>query len=563
MVRKIILTRDDSAERVLEAISLSKESALTVVAPRGSALADREGLSRIGDLAAEKGIAVAIESVDEELLSLAHAAHLETVHPFFRADKRHLSLDGIVKSENKLTSRHPGYASPHKTEKAEVDEAEDRPVAVHHDDDDSAEPIAPHNHPLPTPVSSRPSFESEEPVRTERPTPKQGRRVSWVRVAVAGLVALALVVGIGEGFFRRGTVSVTLAETPWEYSATVVAATSVTTSTPGGLSIPGQLFQSDKNVAQSFPATGEPGASSTPSAAKPRVTVFNESLEAETFVVKTRFQGKSGIFRAATAVAIPAAKKDGDKLVAGSATVEVTPDSAAVLSGAADGERLSVPGLAGSAKADLFYATLAKPAAPSATPAQSTTPPSERIVTEADAEGATSQINEVLANSFKASLIASQPEGLTIIDGAIQVEQKQLTVNREVDAQGNFNLVGQAVLRGLAFREDDLRALLLTKAAEEKGISYPAEFRNSEITYTNVQPDLGNGRLSFTVTVKGTIVGKTSEDLIRSEATGKGRSEVATWITEQKMFEEGSVSVSPFWRFDIPEDTTQVRVRIK
>lgn len=563
MARKIILTRDDGAERVIEAINLAKESALTVVAPRGSALADREALSQIGDLAAEKGIAVAIESVDEELLALAHAAHLETVHPFFRADKRHLSLDGIVKSETKHTTRHASLP-PRTTKKAthvEEEVEEDRSVKVV-DDDDAATPIMPHHHPVPTPVSSRPSFEAEEPIRTQD-EPKPRRKVSRARAIIAGVLALVLVVGIGEGFFRRGTVAVTLAETPWEYSATVIAATSVTTSTPGSLSIPGQLFQSDKNVAQSFPATGEPGATSTPSAAKPRVTVYNESLDAETFVVKTRFQGKSGIFRAATAVAIPAAKKEGDKLVAGSATVEVVPDSASVLTDATDGEKLSVPGLAGSPKASLFYGTLAKPAAANNAPAQSTTPPSQRVVTESDATGATNQINEVLASSFKASLIASQPEGLTIIDGAIQVEQKQLTVNKEVDASGNFNLVGQATLRGLAFREDDLRGLLLGKAVEEKGIGYAAEFRSAEITYSNVQADLGNGRLSFTVTVKGVVVGKVSEEAIRAEVAGKSRSEAAAWVAEQPMFGEGSVSVSPFWRFGIPVDPEKVRVRIK
>lgn len=559
MVRKLILTRDDGADRVVEAINTTKESAITVVAPRGSALADRESLAHIGELAAERGIAVAIESVDEELLALAHAAHLETVHPFFRADKRHLSLDGIVRSETKHTTRHASLPPRAKKQDA-VEETEDRSVRVM-DDDDASAPIAPHNHPIPTPVSARPSFEAEEP--QVQAAPRRARPISWRKAVIAGVVVIALVVGIGEGFFRRGTVSVTLAETPWEYSATVVAATSVTTSTSGSLSIPGQLFESQKNVAQSFPATGEPGVASAPSATKPRVTVYNESLEAETFVVKTRFQGKSGVFRAATAVAIPAAKKDGDKLVPGKATVEVVPDSEAVLSGATDGERLTVPGLAGSPKAALFYGTLAKPAAPDAKPAQSTTPPGERVVTDADATSATNQINEVLASSFKASLIASQPEGLTIIDGAIQVEQRQLTVNKEVDASGNFNLVGQATLRGLAFREDDLRALLLGKALTEKGIGYAAEFRTAEITYGDVQPDLGNGKLSFKVTVKGVVVGKASEEAIRSEVAGKSRSEAADWVGGQPQFAEGSVSVSPFWRFGIPTDPEKVRVRIK
>ena len=554
MVRKLILTREDTADRVLETLSSTKESAITVVAPRGSSLADQEGLSRIGELAAEKGIAVAIESVDEELLGLAHAAHLETVHPFFRADRRHLSLDGIVKAEPEVKNpRVPVH----------VEESHESAVTV--TDDDQAErqhPVAPHDHPLPTPVSARPSRESRpDPVRQERAT-APGRKAPWGKIVVASVVALALVAGIGEGFFRSGTVSVTLAETPWEYSGKVVVATSVTTSTSGSLAVPGQLFESQKNIAQSFPATGEPGASSTPSTAKPRVTVYNESLEAETFVVKTRFQAGSGLFRAASAVAIPAAKKEGDKLVPGSAAVEVVPDSAAVLEGAKDGERLSVPGLAGSPKASLFYGTLAKPAAPTA-PAQSTTPPSERVVTAADEEGAKNQVSDILASSFKASLIASQPEGLTLIDGAIKVEPGQITVNKEVDASGNFNLVGQATLRALAFREADLKALLLAQAAQKAGIGYQAEFRSAEITYSEVQTDLGNGRMTFTVTAKGTMVGKVSEDDIKAEATGKSRGDVAAWIQGKPMFSEGSVSVSPLWRFTVPADAGKVRVEVK
>lgn len=569
MARKLILTRDDGAERVLEALEATKERALTIVAPRGSALADRAGLASIGERAAEKGVVVAIESVDEELLGLAHAAHLETVHPFFRADKRHLSLDGIVKNEAPQQHAHevrvpaqheeaPRRHEPARHVEETREEPEDRPVRVQQD-----EALPPHDHVVPTPVMARPSYEAEEPARPAQAAERPRKRFSRRKALVGAVLVLALVYGVGEALFRSGSVDVTLAETPWEYSATVVAATSVTTSTGTSLSIPGQLFQSDKNVAQQFPATGEPGAASAPAGAKPKVTVYNESLQAETFVVKTRFQGPSGIFRAATAVAIPAATKAGDKLTPGSASVEVVPDSASVLSGAKEGERLTVPGLAGSPKADLFYATLAKPAEPAAAPAQNTTPPSERVVTDADADNATKQINSVLASSFKATLLAQQPQGLTLIDGAITVEAKQLTVNKEVDAQGNFNLVGQATLRGLAFREDDLRALLLGKALAEKGIGYPAEFRDAEISYSEVQPDLSNGRLSFKVTVRGKVVGTADEDEIKAAVAGKSRGELADWFESQPQYSEGTASISPFWRLSLPGKPQDIAVSIK
>ncbi len=562
MARKLILTRDETAERVIEALNAFNESALTVVAPRGSALADREQLSQIGDLAAERGIAVAIESVDEELLSLAHAAHLETVHPFFRADKRHLALDGV--QATKHTTRHPAVAARHAEHAPRPHRAELQPVIVH-DDDAEENPLPPHDHPVPTPVAARPSYEAQPVTVEDRPRKERRMRLSRPRAIAAALIAIALVVGIGEGFMRSGSVAVTLAETPWEYSGTVVAATSVTTTTVETGSIPGQLFETSPplNVAQPFPATGEPGASSVPAGARPKVTVYNESLEAETFVVRTRFQGKAGVFRAATAVAIPAAKKDGDKLTPGTASVEVTPDSEAVLTGSSDGERLTVPGLAGSPKANLFYGVLSKPAAPEAKPAQSTTPPSERVVTDADAEGALAKINDILIGTFKTKLLSSKPEALALIEGAIQIEQRQLTVNKEVDASGNFNVVGQATLRGLAFKEDDLKALLLKRATSEKGINYPATFRSYEVGYSDVQPDLANGRLTFKVTVRGSVIGQATEESIRAEVAGKSRGEAAEWLRSQEQFKEGSVSVRPFWRFTLPADPAKVRLEIK
>lgn len=565
MAKKLILTRDDGPDRVLEALEASRESALTVVAPRGSSLADREGLAKIGEAAAERGIAVAIESVDEELLSLAHAAHLETVHPFFRADRRHLSLDGIVKND----VQHPRV--PVHAEKG----AHDTPVKV------SPEQYEMHQHPLPTPVSSRPSVEAQpaaregsgepagehgdagsRPALTEDQPRKGGRRVSKVRLAVTALVAVALVVGVGEGFFRGGSVSVTLAETPWEYTATVTAATSVTTSTVGTMSIPGQLFpEQNRSIAQSFAATGAPGAGEAPAASKPRVTVYNESLSAETFVVRTRFQGKSGIFRAASAVAIPAAKRDGDKLTPGSATVEVTPESAAVLSGASDGERLTVPGLAGTDKESLFYATLSKPKEESAA-AEPSVPPSERVVTSADEEGARTKITEMLASSHRVKVIAQAP-GLTVIDGAVTVEPTQLTVNKDVDEQGNFNVVGQANVTALAFREEDLKELLLQQAATQAGISYPTTFRSIEIAYADVAPQFADGRMTFTVTAKAVIVGQITEESLRAESAGKSRGDVATWLKNQSAVKEASVSVRPFWRFKLPAEAGDVGVEIR
>jgi hypothetical protein len=562
MARKLILTRDDTADRVIEAINASKESAITVVAPRGSALSDREGLARIGEASVEKGVAVAVESVDEELLGLAHAAHLETVHPFFRADRRHLSLDGIVKNEveHPRVPVHVEESEPEvivEDDAVEVDEEPEEAPVVH-----AQRPMPPHNHPMPTPVAARPARESR-PTQLEMAEDKPRRKKPWLRISVATVVIVALIIGVGEGFLRGATVSVTLAETQWDYSGRIMAATSVTTSTGGALAIPGQLFVADKNVAQGFPATGEPGASATPASSKVKVTVYNESLDAETFVVKTRFQGKSGIFRALSAVAIPAAKKEGDKLAAGSASVEVAPESSAVLDGAADQERLTVPGLAGSPKAALFYAILSKPAAAATKPADSTTPPQNRVVTADDEANAKKQINNILSTSFRTSLLASQPAGLALIDGAIQVEPGQLTVNKEVDAAGNFNMVGQATLRGLAFSEDNLKSLLLKQAATQINISYPAEFRKADITYTDVQPDLANGRLTFTVNIKSIIVGKTTEDAVRSETAGKSRSDVAAWIKSQSMFSGGSVSVSPLWRFAVPSEPAKVRVEVK
>lgn len=580
MARKLILTRDDGADRVIEALGATKETAITVVAPRGSALASREGLAEIGEVAAERGIAVAIESVDEELLSLAHAAHLETVHPFFRSDRRHLSMDGVAKREAPVQPREPVHVEKsHPTiahEAPRVDSVVHRPKVVvdapvvEEDAQEEEAVLPPHDHmrgaaghPLPTPIVEREAQE-ERPAPAARPSVK--RRFSPLKVGIAGVVALAVLVGLGEGFFRSATVSVTLAETSWDYTGTIVAATSVTTSTGTTLAVPGQLFESQKNVAQAFPATGEKGASATaPSASDVKVTVTNESLEAETFVVRTRFQGKSGIFRAASAVAIPAAKKDGDKLVPGTATVAVTPESDAVLSGATDGEKLTVPGLAGSPKASLFYGTLVKPsAAPAATStASGTTPPAERTVTSDDETKAKSQINDILSSSFKASLIASQPAGLSVIDGAIQITTPQMTVNKEVDASGNFNLVGQATLRALAFREDDLKNLLLNQAVNQKGITYPATFRKIDISYSDVKPDLANGRMTFTVTAHATVIGKLSEDEVRLQSVGKSRSAAAAWIAGESMLSEGSVSASPFWRFAIPSDPAKVSVEIK
>jgi hypothetical protein len=562
MAKKVILTRDDGADYVIETINTSRESALTIVAPRGSALADREALIRIAQAAGDRDIALAIESVDEELLALAHGAHIEAVHPFFRADRRHLSLDGIVRNE----VQHPKIP----VHAEEDEDAHEHHIAIH---TERSEQPAVHDHPLPTPVIARreeveDEGEEEHPtilVEEKEPAPKRRGRLSKLRLAITALVTVALIAGVGEVFFRGGSVDITLAETPWEYTTTITAGTAITKVSEGSLSIPGQLFpDTNRNIAQSFAATGEPGAVAAPTTDKPKVTVYNESLQAETFVMRTRFEGKSGIFRAATAVAIPAAKKEGDKLVAGSATVEVVPDSDAVLTGATDGEKLTVPGLAGSEKATLFYGTLALPqAAPVEKPAnESTVAPKDRTVTASDEEGAKKKIIEMLATSHKVKVVAQSP-GLTVIDGAVTVVPTQLTVNKEVDEQGNFNLVGQAEVQALAFKEDDLKQALLMQATAQTGVNHPITFRNVEVRYSNVTPNFKEGKMTFDVTVKGMLIGQLDETAIRKELAGKTRGAITTWLASRKEIKEGTASIRPFWRFTLPIDPTDFAVTIK
>ena len=91
--------------------------------------------------------------------------------------------------------------------------------------------------------------------------------------------------------------------------------------------IPGQLFSVDKNIEESFPATGERDVAQK---ARGKITVYNEyGTTPQVLVATTRFESENGlIFHTLTTITIPGTTVKNGKITPGTIKVDIIADKA-------------------------------------------------------------------------------------------------------------------------------------------------------------------------------------------------------------------------------------------
>lgn len=548
MAKKLLINKSDTVEHVIELIEKTQDNDLVLVVPRAARLRDsRDQLKALREAVEQMGKTITIESIDEELLALAHAAHLPAAHPFFHGDRRGKGMSDIVRPT--VMADTPPTARKVPIHVVEQEESGSIPVVVEPSRDQDK-----NDDELP--------FEdtSKERSRGARHVHRLGSRRTLLTV-IGVVVAFVVIGGLGSVLFGQASVEVKLHETPWTHDETVTVSTGTASSTASANTIPGQLFVSRKNATQGFPATGSAGGTGT--AAQGTIKVFNAyDTNPQELVVKTRFQAPDGkIYRLTKGITVPAATKGADgKLQPASVDATVVADQTGEAYNSTDTAlKLSVPGFKGTPRFDGFYGMMV-----SVTGGGSSG--GTKVTTDGDIDNAKQQMTTLLESSFRAALTASAPKDLTVIDGASTVSVDTMTVDRTVDQSGNFNVFVDARLQALAFREADLRALMLGVAATQQAGSGPQpaawEFRNVKFTYTEVAPSLGSGTMQMKVHVEGTIIPSVQAADLAAAAIGKSKSAAVAAVRGMPGVDEVEVSTGALWRLSMPSDAAKINISI-
>jgi hypothetical protein len=517
-MQKIFVDKNDTAADVLKYLKATPDGLVMLVVPTESKLKTLASFRSLKKKGSDLKKNIIIESVDEKILSLANSAKLEAIHPFLSNFKNNSMADIILSPKASKDKKAPAKGK--------------KPARV---------------------LKVKGGAEAPLTVSLKRGSrmpslPKTWRRI-WIPVAVFAVIFLS---GLAMNvFFTKADITINFEKTPWNLEHTFVASTSVSGSGLG-YAIPGQLLDQKKNMVQLFPASGKGQVTQK---AVTQITIYNAyGTDPQRLVATTRFETPDGkIFHIDSGVVVPGATQQDGKLSPSSITVSATADKAGEEYNIGPISRLTIPGFAGTPKYQGFYGAIENGASGGFVGEHA-------VATDADVSSAQEKATQIFQAVFQNTFLASPPDGLKIIDGASQLRILKLTVDRNVNADGNFAVLGEAEFRSMAFKEEDLKHRVENLAT----LDYPDRvFESFSMSYRDAKPDFDQRTLVFTVEATGTLTTSFNPDLFKSEILGKSESDVHTLVLSIPHLTDAKVSLSPFWVKRVPEDKSKVTVTVR
>lgn len=485
---------DDDAEHLAGRIAREEDDDLVLVLPKGASVRkNRKYFDRLKKEARAAGKKILIESVDEEVLRAAKAAGIAALHPLFEGEKKTAVSDVVV-----------GVAS-----------REEKP---------------------------RRQRSQEESGRRKRATPWK----SILALAGAGIAAVAAVTAFGSG----AEITVRFTKTPFSYTGEFLADIARSGVDAETRAFPGQLFTSEKNLTQLFPASGLKRVSEKAAGA---ITVYNAySSEPQVLVAATRFATPDGkIFRLASQIVVPGAEIKEGKILPSKIKATIVADAPGEAYNLGPVSRLTIPGFKGTLKYDRFYGEIEALT-------QGGFVGEKRVPTPADIQAGKEQTAAILKGILDNTFLLGYPPDAKIVPGASNLEILRLSVNEAADGNGNFSVFGEARVKAIGFREAHVKNLLAAIASGAAASGMTLE--PLEIGYGEAKPDFGKGTLSLLVSATGTLTTDFDRSAFTKAVAGKQPAEAERLLSELPGFENAKISLWPFWLRRIPADPSRVTV---
>lgn len=533
---KISVEKNEAVADLIERILEDEDEETTLVIPKKSHLLDsKSNFKLIAREGKTLGKEIIVESVDQEALDAAQAAGLQVVHPLF-------GERAVADMASGPAKRGKGRAVKLKVPQEEVDEEleEEEPEteanrhgeAIKNGDD---------NDEL-----------SEEERYDTLSDPSEGSRFALF-ATIGGIILLALLVLFAlNTWFARANVILNFKKTPWSFDNTVTALTSVREIDTAKNTIPGQLFEEEKSLTQSFLATGE---SSEASKATGIITVFNNySAESQQLVATTRFETPDGkIYRLDTSIFVPGATVADGKITASSIKAAVTADKGGDAYNIGKVDKLNIPGFKGTAKYSGFWGSLENGAGGGGSGAR-------KVATDTDVANAKNKVEETMQSAFQTTFLSSIPSDVKVLEKAAAVDLGKVVPQRTADQNGNFTMTGAAVFHAFGFREKDVVTLLTAKANGAEG---GKKIENLALTYSGAIPNFSSKQLAFSVSANGNLAPDFNREEFAVKLAGLKKEEAKAVISGLPELVDAKVSVWPSWLSKLPKKASRVRITVQ
>lgn len=502
LIKKIVVNKNDEVALIVEKVidAAAKEIVLNI--PRFSKLADSLAnfhlIKRESKLLEKK---IIIESVDDKAIELANLAGLESLNPVLARSRRQFS--DIV--SGRLSKEEPEENFTKKRKTAEA--------AKH------------------------------------REAPFPFRKVlKWSFAGVLIVAALILVFRV----LPRAEIKAITKKISWSYADSIIAE-KLGTVNPLQAKIPAQVFVQDRSLSFSFPASGKKKVEQK---AAGKITIYNAySSDPQPLVATTRFVTPDGkIFRLTKGLTVPGAKIVSGKIIASSIETSVVADKSGTEYNIGPVNYFSVPGFEGTPKYQGFYG-------------ESKAPMSGGFIgevpfpTDEDVRMAKQESLAKIEEALKDQISAQIPPDFKVIDGAAHFNASKQNVKTSVDEERNFTVVVEAVMKLLAFREQDLIEMLLGRARAEVGDEY--RLKDYDLSYGKARIDVDRGLISFPVEFKGVLSKLPDPAVLRGQVLGKSEDELRALVLSLSDLETAQISLWPFWVRKVPNREEKVKIFIE
>jgi len=555
---KLFIDKKDTLTLIAEKVSDAPDDVVTLVVPRGSKLGEGNHLHILKNHAEELGKTIIIESIDEHILALADKQEVERIHPLFEGGSKHKTFSDIRSHEHEKAAPSHHVAPHHAPHKAvEVDdETREKEVG-----EEVQKPKKRRSFGIPARFRRAAKEEAEyesvkeaEEVYEEREE-SASRPSSRRRLLVGGILGgiLILIVGgwgVGKAL-GRADLSVTLAKTPWQSSAVIVADKAPSAARAGDVIISATLFTEKKNTIQFFKATGK---KQTSQKAVAKVMLYNGyDSSPQALVATTRLATPDGkIFRLDKGVTVPGAKLENGKITPAGIEVAVTADQPGPTYNVGPFEKMTVVGFKGTPKYDGFYAVM-KEKAKGGIIGEAPFP------TDDDIKKAEDKTKGIIQSSLDLDIRRRVPEELKILKEASSAQISKLIVDTVADEQGNFSVQGEGQLSVIVFKESDVETVLSSMMTED----HPKQvFKTITLSYASVQPDFTNGKMSMTVKADAVLTSPLDEDALKAQVSGKSLDGAKQILAGLVGLEQGKIGIYPPWLWSMPTNPERITITV-
>jgi len=214
--------------------------------------------------------------------------------------------------------------------------------------------------------------------------------------------------------------------------------------------------------------------------------------------------------------------------------------------------KLTIPGFKGTPKYNGFYGVFDQPTTGGFVG-------QKPVPTEEDIKNAKSKIVDILTTSLKNNFLANYPQDFKILDGASEINIARLSVNENMDANGNFSVFAEGNMRAVAFKEADIKSLLNSLATKDNPVLVFGELK---LDYSLVTADFKEGKLSFFLSAQGVLKPDFSADDFKSKILSQKVEDVRLLIAGLQGLSDARVSVWPIWLRRLPSRPNHIQVLV-